>query len=63
MPVATIWIEGKVIACNSHPISLPKDFGRCPVARADKEANWEKTIPGKGWWIMLSLYDLLEHWF
>ena len=34
-----------------------------PEAPAGKEANWIKTIPGKGWNMLLRLYGPLEPWF
>jgi hypothetical protein len=33
-----------------------------PKAPAGKENNWIQTIPGKGWNVMLRLYDPLEAW-
>lgn len=34
-----------------------------PEAPVDKESNWVKTIPGKGWYMILNLYDPTEAWF
>ena len=34
-----------------------------PKAPAGKESNWIKTIPGKGWNMVLRLYGPLEPWF
>jgi hypothetical protein len=34
-----------------------------PKAPAGKEWNWVKTIPGKGWYMILRLYYPLESWF
>ena len=34
-----------------------------PNAPAGKEHNWVKTIPGKGWSMILRLYYPLESWF
>jgi hypothetical protein len=34
-----------------------------PKAPAGKEANWIQTVPGKGWFCLLRLYDPLEAWF
>jgi hypothetical protein len=33
-----------------------------PDAPAGKENNWIQTIPGKGWNMILRLYDPLESW-
>ena len=33
-----------------------------PTAPAGKENNWIQTIPGKGWNMILRLYDPLESW-
>jgi hypothetical protein len=34
-----------------------------PTAPAGKERNWLQTIPGKGWWAILRLYDPLQRFF
>jgi hypothetical protein len=34
-----------------------------PKAPAERENNWIQTIPGKGWNMILRLYDPLESWF
>jgi hypothetical protein len=34
-----------------------------PKAPAGKENNWVKTIPGKGWNMILRLYYPMETWF
>jgi len=34
-----------------------------PEPPPGKEANWIMTVPGKGWWICLRLYGVLESWF
>jgi hypothetical protein len=34
-----------------------------PHAPAGKENNWIKTIPGKGWIMILRLYGPMEPWF
>ena len=34
-----------------------------PHAPADKQCNWLQTLPGKGWYMILHLYDPLEAWF
>ena len=34
-----------------------------PKGPAGKESNWVKTIPGKGWNMLLRLYGPLEPWF
>jgi hypothetical protein len=34
-----------------------------PTPPPGKEANWIQTVPGKGWWICLRLYGVLESWF
>ena len=34
-----------------------------PQVQSGKEDNWIKTIPGKGWHLILRLYYPLEPWF
>ncbi|MFZ5570920.1 MAG: DUF1254 domain-containing protein [Thermodesulfobacteriota bacterium] len=34
-----------------------------PKAPKNKKKNWIKTIPGKGFWLILRLYQPLEPWF
>jgi len=34
-----------------------------PHVSSNKETNWIKTIPGKGWFLILRLYDPLQSWF
>jgi len=34
-----------------------------PESPPGKEANWIMTVPGKGWWVCLRLYGVLESWF
>jgi hypothetical protein len=34
-----------------------------PTAPAGKESNWVKTNPGKGWYLILRLYEPLQSWF
>ena len=34
-----------------------------PTAPAGKESNWIQTVPGKGWWIILRLYNPLQSFF
>ena len=34
-----------------------------PTAPAGKEDNWLQTVPGKGWWTILRLYNPLESFF
>jgi hypothetical protein len=34
-----------------------------PEPPAGKEVNWVMTVPGKGWWVCLRLYGVLEPWF
>jgi len=34
-----------------------------PKAPAGREKNWVKTIPGKGWYMILRLYYPMEAWF
>ena len=34
-----------------------------PVAPEGKESNWLQTVPGKGWWTMLRLYNPLQPFF
>lgn len=41
--------------------SLDLYFG--PTAPVGHEANWIKTIPGKGWFAMFRLYGPLQPWF
>jgi hypothetical protein len=51
--------EDKVIANADGSVDLY--FG--PEAPAGKEANWLQTVPGKGWFCLLRLYDPTEPWF
>jgi hypothetical protein len=34
-----------------------------PTAPSGKESNWLQTIPGKGWWTILRLYNPLQPFF
>ena len=34
-----------------------------PVAPEGKESNWLQTVPGKGWWTILRLYNPLQPFF
>ena len=34
-----------------------------PSAPDGQQANWTRTVPGKGWFIVLRLYGPLEPWF
>jgi len=34
-----------------------------PVAPEGKEHNWLQTVPGKGWWTILRLYNPLQPFF
>ena len=34
-----------------------------PTAPEGKENNWIHTVPGKGWWIILRLYNPLQPFF
>jgi hypothetical protein len=34
-----------------------------PTAPAGKEANWLQTVPGKGWFPILRLYNPLQPYF
>jgi hypothetical protein len=34
-----------------------------PVAPEGKESNWLHTLPGKGWWTVLRLYNPLQSFF
>ena len=34
-----------------------------PTAPEGKEANWLQTVPGKGWWTILRLYNPLQSFF
>lgn len=34
-----------------------------PEAPAGSEGRWIKTVPGKGWFVLLRLYGPLEPWF
>jgi hypothetical protein len=51
--------KDKVIANADGSVDLY--FG--PEAPASKEANWLQTVPGKGWFCLLRLYDPTEPWF
>jgi hypothetical protein len=33
------------------------------VAPEGKENNWLQTVPGKGWWTILQLYNQLQPFF
>jgi hypothetical protein len=50
--------EGIIINPDS---SVDLYFG--PEPPPGKEANWIMTVPGKGWWVCLRLYGVLESWF
>jgi hypothetical protein len=39
------------------------DFCFGPKAPAGKEANWMRTVPGKGWFTIFRLYGPLDAWF
>jgi hypothetical protein len=41
--------------------SIDLYFG--PTAPAGKEANWVKTLPGRGWWVWFRLYGPTEPFF
>jgi hypothetical protein len=41
--------------------SLDVWFG--PTSPEGKENNWIQTIPGKGWYTVLRIYNPLEAWF
>jgi hypothetical protein len=45
----------------NHDSSVDAWFG--PIVKPGKENNWVKTIPGKGWFMILRLYDPLESGF
>ena len=49
----------KVIANEDGSVDLY--FG--PEAPAGQQANWLQTVPGKGWFCLLRLYDPTESWF
>ncbi|MFF9628969.1 DUF1254 domain-containing protein [Streptomyces fradiae] len=34
-----------------------------PTAPEGREGNWVRTVPGKGWFVMLRLYGPLESWY
>jgi len=51
--------EDTVIANADGSVDLY--FG--PEAPAGKESNWLQTVPGKGWFCLLRLYDPTEPWF
>ncbi|MEU4256877.1 DUF1254 domain-containing protein [Streptomyces fradiae] len=34
-----------------------------PTAPEGREANWVRTVPGKGWFVLLRLYGPLESWY
>ena len=36
---------------------------RRPTAPEGNESNWIQTVPGKGWWIILRLYNPLQPFF
>lgn len=41
--------------------SIDLYFG--PTAPAGKEANWVKTLPGRGWWVWFRFYGPTEPFF
>ena len=51
--------KDKIVANADGSVNLY--FG--PEAPAEMEANWLQTVPGKGWFCLLRLYDPLEPWF
>jgi hypothetical protein len=51
--------KDKVIVNDDGSVDLY--FG--PKAPAGKEANWIQTVPNKGWFCLLRLYDPLEAWY
>jgi hypothetical protein len=59
----------KVAGKNSYDRALAKNadgsidiyFG--PKAPLGKEANWIRTVPGKGWFTIFRLYGPLQAWF
>jgi len=50
--------EGIVVNPDS---SVDIWFG--PEPPSGNEVNWIQTVPGKGWWVCLRLYGVLESWF
>ncbi|MDM7486780.1 MULTISPECIES: DUF1254 domain-containing protein [Rhodococcus] len=34
-----------------------------PASPAGRESNWIRTVPGKGWFVLLRLYGPLQAWF
>ena len=34
-----------------------------PTPPTGRESNWLQTVPGKGWWTILRLYNPLESFF
>jgi hypothetical protein len=59
-PWPSVFSSSKKLVVNQDG-SIDAWFG--PMAPAGKENNWVKTIPGKGWNMILRLYYPLESWF
>jgi hypothetical protein len=55
------------LGSQSGTVEMNKDgttdlyFG--PTAPKGKESNWLQTVPGKGWWTILRLYNPLQSFF
>jgi hypothetical protein len=55
----SVYSSGKKLLVNNDG-SVNIWFG--PKALPGKENNWIQTIPGKGWKMILRLYEPLEAW-
>ena len=53
-PLPRLGSQSGAVAANPDG-SIDLYFG--PTAPAGKERNWLQTLPGKGWWTILRLYN------
>lgn len=59
-PWPSVFSSRKNLVVNQDG-SVDAWFG--PKAPAGMESNWVKTIPGKGWNMILRLYNPMESWY
>ena len=61
------WAEARLLGSQSGTVETNPDgstdiyFG--PVAPDGKTNNWLQTVPDKGWWTILRLYNPLQPFF
>jgi hypothetical protein len=53
----------RIMDCSISRASGSTDIYFGPTAPEGKESNWIQTVPGKGWWIILRLYNPLQPFF